>query len=128
MKRVFLTGSTGFVGKNLITNFDSKYDISKYTKNSPISINHDIVIHLAGKAHDLKKVANVGEYYKVNTELTIKMFEAFLTSEANVFITISSVKAVSNEFAFFQYLFTGTGRDGDRVFKVLGSRAQSFLN
>ena len=97
MKRVFLTGSTGFVGKNLITNFDSKYDISKYTKNSPISINHDIVIHLAGKAHDLKKVANVGEYYKVNTELTKEVFDSFLSSNASIFIALSSVKAVADE-------------------------------
>jgi nucleoside-diphosphate-sugar epimerase len=37
------------------------------------------------------------EYYKVNTELTTKVFDAFLASSADVFITLSSVKAVANE-------------------------------
>jgi dTDP-glucose 4,6-dehydratase/UDP-glucose 4,6-dehydratase len=34
---------------------------------------------------------------KVNTELTKEIFDAFLTSEAKVFITLSSVKAVADE-------------------------------
>ncbi len=97
MKSIFITGSTGFVGKNLISKFDSKYSIFKYEKNTPISINHDIVIHLAGKAHDLRKVAIPEEYYKVNTELTKKVFDSFLSSRASIFIVLSSVKAVADE-------------------------------
>ena len=73
------------------------YNLDKYLKNSEIKIDHEVVIHLAGKAHDLKNVSSSDEYYKVNTELTKEIFDAFLISEAKVFITLSSVKAVADE-------------------------------
>ena len=69
----------------------------KYQRDDLIEINQDIVIHLAGKAHDLKITSNSDEYYQVNTELTKKVFDAFLASNAKVFITLSSVKAVADE-------------------------------
>jgi len=70
---------------------------NKFKKNNPIRINDEIVIHLAGKAHDLKNVSSPNEYYKVNAELCEEVFEAFLESKAKVFITLSSVKAVADE-------------------------------
>jgi len=97
VKSIFITGSSGFVGKNIIKYFNSKYDFYKFYKNQEININQDIVLHFAGKAHDLKKTLNTEEYYIVNTELTKKVFDAFLNSDAKVFITISSVKAVADE-------------------------------
>lgn len=96
MSSIFITGSTGFVGRNLISHFNTKYSIFQYLKNSPISINQDIVLHLAGKAHDLNNVSDPREYYEVNTELTKKVFDVFLESNASTFITLSSVKAVAD--------------------------------
>jgi len=58
--------------------------------------NGNAIIHLAGKAHDLKKTANPDEYYQVNFELTKKLYDAFLDSDAKKFIFISSVKAASD--------------------------------
>jgi len=58
----------------------------------------DTVIHLAGKAHDLKKSSNPEAYYAVNTELTKKVFDAFMLSDAKVFIMLSSVKVVGDSF------------------------------
>jgi len=95
---MFLTGSTGFVGKNLISYFKDRYSICEYDKNIPILINQNVVIHLAGKAHDLKKVTTPEDYYKVNTELTKHIFDQFLNSNAKVFIVLSSVKAVADNF------------------------------
>ena len=95
-KEIFLTGETGFIGKNVISFFE-RYSITFFNRNSDCIINQDIVIHLAGKAHDLKKTYNSVDYYKVNTELTKKVFDAFLASNAKVFITLSSVKAVVDE-------------------------------
>ena len=97
MNSVFITGSNGFIGKNLITNFSSVFLFTKYYKKSPINIQEELVLHLAGKAHDLKKTSNSSEYYKVNTELTKIVFDAFLASNSKVFITLSSVKAVADE-------------------------------
>jgi nucleoside-diphosphate-sugar epimerase len=96
-KNIFITGSSGFVGKNLIKYLESSYLFYKYQKNSLIDINHDIIIHLAGKAHDLKNVSSSDDYYNVNTELTKKVFDEFLSSNVKVFITLSSVKAVADE-------------------------------
>ena len=97
MKSIFLTGSSGFVGTNLINYFISSYEITRFKKDHPIFINEDIVIHLAGKAHDLKKISNPDDYYKNNTELTKQIFDAFILSNAKVFITLSSVKAAADE-------------------------------
>lgn len=98
MKSIFLTGGSGFVGSNMVDFFGSTYAISKFKREDSIDINQDIVIHLAGKAHDLKNITNANEYYQVNTELTKRIFNAFLLSDAKVFIFLSSVKAVADEF------------------------------
>ncbi len=97
MKSLFITGSTGFVGKNIVNYFNSKFEIYTYSKFEKINVIQDIVIHLAGKAHDLKNTSNSNEYYQVNTELTKSLFDSFLNSNAQVFITMSSVKAVADE-------------------------------
>jgi len=97
MSSIFITGSSGFVGLNLIEYLRSFFKFIKYQRDALIEINQDIVIHLAGKAHDLKITSNSDEYYQVNTELTKKVFDAFLASNAKVFITLSSVKAVADE-------------------------------
>ena len=95
-KNIFITGSTGFVGTNLITKLYN-YDFTIFKKLEPISIKSDIVLNLAGKAHDLKNTSNSSEYYQVNTEFTREVFDAFLASNAKVFITLSSVKAIADE-------------------------------
>ena len=102
MKRVLITGSTGFVGKNLISdlklyNFNLQVLNLRTTKHPFDFRNTDSIIHLAGKAHDLKNTSSASEYYKVNNELTRQLFEAFLVSEAKQFIFMSSVKASADE-------------------------------
>jgi len=93
---IYLTGASGFVGKNLITNFNKDFDIKKHTRGSEFLIKQNTVIHLAGKAHDLKNISNKEEYYEVNTELTKQIFDSFLISDSSVFIMLSSVKAVAD--------------------------------
>ena len=97
MKKIFITGSTGFVGENILKYFISKFEFYRFSKNEEFKINHDVVLHFAGKAHDLRNANNVEEYYVVNTELTKKVFDNFLKSDAKIFITLSSVKAAADE-------------------------------
>lgn len=97
MKNIFITGSTGFVGENVKIYFNSKYNFYTFPKNEEINILQEVVLHFAGKAHDLRNVSTTDEYYKVNTDLTKHIFDAFLTSNAKVFITLSSVKAVADK-------------------------------
>ena len=93
---IYLTGASGFVGKNLISFIDNKMPVQNHVRGSDFFINEKIVIHLAGKAHDLKKTANSDEYYKINTDLTKNIFDSFLISDAKIFITLSSVKAIAD--------------------------------
>jgi nucleoside-diphosphate-sugar epimerase len=93
---IYLTGASGFVGENLITNFNKDFEIKKHIRGSEFLIKQNTVIHLAGKAHDLKNVSNKDEYYEVNTELTKQIFDSFLISDSSVFIMLSSVKAVAD--------------------------------
>jgi nucleoside-diphosphate-sugar epimerase len=96
MKSIFLTGSSGFVGTNLQSYLSSGFQFKNYNRGETVVVKEDIVIHLAGKAHDTKNVAQPEEYYQVNTELTKKIFDAFMHSTARVFITLSSVKAAAD--------------------------------
>ena len=93
---IYLTGASGFIGNNLINKFYNDFKIKKHVRGSKFLINQNTVIHLAGKAHDLKNISNKDEYYKVNTELTKQIFDSFLISDSTTFIMLSSVKAVAD--------------------------------
>lgn len=95
-----ITGATGFVGSNLATYLKTSQEVFSMSVRYPITqevkIEGDAIIHLAGKAHDLKKVSQPQEYYEANFELTKQLFDAFLVSDASVFIFMSTVKAVAD--------------------------------
>lgn len=105
--KVFITGINGFVGQNLKPYLAQDFDIvciSRKGKQDGLTYKmfleenrpYDALIHLAGKAHDLKNTANDSEYYEVNFELTKRLYDQFLQSDAKKFIYISSVKAVAD--------------------------------
>ena len=101
---VSIIGFTGFVGQNLISFLNnykiSAQGISRQALNESVLClidNTNTIVHLAGNAHDLKSTSAPDEYYIVNTELTKKVFDAFLVSDAKVFITLSSVKAATDD-------------------------------
>lgn len=94
---IFMTGSSGFVGNSIKQYLKSTFFFTDYIRGEEIRIKENIVLHFAGKAHDLKKNSQSNEYYFANTELTKIIFQKFLDSKAKVFITLSSVKAVADE-------------------------------
>lgn len=99
--KIAVTGATGFVGTNLenyLKVFNELQPLSvRYIPDQKLEIIADALIHLAGKAHDLKEVSNPMDYYEANFELTKQLFDAFVISEATVFIFMSTVKAVADE-------------------------------
>lgn len=100
--QIILTGATGFVGTNL----------SKYLQENNIAVkelslrenswkeniceNSDAIIHLAGKAHDTSNSSNPEEYFTINRDLTVELFDYFLESNIKDFFFFSSVKAAAD--------------------------------
>ena len=94
---ILITGITGFVGSNLSKYLDKDFEIIGISRNKNKKIisykqiskeifdNSKAMIHLAGKAHDLKKTTEDKEYFAVNTELTKNLFNQFLASSCEIF-------------------------------------------
>ena len=58
----------------------------------------DGIVHLAGKAHDTKNQAAAEVYFKVNRDLTIKVFDYFSNNKGiNKFIFFSTAKAAADK-------------------------------
>jgi nucleoside-diphosphate-sugar epimerase len=106
---IIITGITGFVGYNLscylskkgkkilgISRNPSPHEVDYKELNKKLLDNTNYFIHLAGKAHDTKNTSNAKEYYEINTELTKRLFDQFLKSTCEVFIYMSSVKAIAD--------------------------------
>ena len=111
--KILITGIHGFVGGNLVkalgqSNEIYGLDIIMPEKDGVVRTfswddfdngfvpQVEAVIHLAGKAHDLKKTSGPEVYFKVNTGLTQKVYDWFLKSSAKKFIFFSSVKAAAD--------------------------------
>ena len=115
---ILITGICGFVGTNLvkvlkkvhtlygldIIDVEKQMDIKRFswTEFEPSAFplqtlpKFDVIIHLAGKAHDTKNQSAAQEYFDINTGLTQKIFDFFLESSAKKFIFFSSVKAAAD--------------------------------
>ena len=113
--KILITGVHGFVGSNLVA-YLSAYneiyglDIVAPEKKGVLKTyswedldagnvpSVDAIVHLAGKAHDTKNQAAAEVYFKVNTGLTQKIFDYFLThSDIRKFVFFSTAKAAADK-------------------------------
>jgi nucleoside-diphosphate-sugar epimerase len=113
--RILITGIHGFVGSNLVLFLkDSntiygldiiapeKEGVAKTYSWDDLDAGHipevDAIIHLAGKAHDTKNQAAAEVYFKVNRDLTIKIYDYFLAHD-NIknFVFFSTAKAAADK-------------------------------
>lgn len=99
---IIITGSTGFVGQNLKEYFLGKGDkivslgLRDINWKQKVSNSSTAIIHLAGKAHDTTNTSSSDEYFRVNRDLTIELFDHFLGTGIRDFFYFSSVKAVAD--------------------------------
>ena len=112
---ILITGIHGFVGSNLVEYMAHDHvlyglDIIAPEKEGVVrtfSWNDlesdrippvDAIIHLAGKAHDTKNQAAGDVYFKVNRDLTIKVFDYYCThSNIKKFVFFSTAKAAADK-------------------------------
>lgn len=111
--RILITGIHGFVGSNLVNylaNSDELYGldiispekdgVAKTYSWDDLDVGQipevDAIIHLAGKAHDTKNRSAADVYFKINTDLTKRIYDYFLHSHTKKFIFFSSVKAAAD--------------------------------
>ena len=113
--KLLITGIHGFVGSNLVKALSKDHiiyglDIIAPEKTGVLKTFTwedldaervpavDGIIHLAGKAHDTKNQAAAEVYFKVNRDLTIKVFDYFSKhSEIKKFVFFSTAKAAADK-------------------------------
>lgn len=113
--RILITGIHGFVGSNLVAYLakdnelygldiiaPEKEGVVKTYSWDDLNAGNvtevDAIIHLAGKAHDTKNQSAAEVYFKVNTGLTQKIFDWFLSQPScRKFVFFSTAKAAADK-------------------------------
>lgn len=118
--KIAIAGITGFVGSNLTRylNQHTQWQIYGLVRDLQtkkledlqitgllasndyrglLQLAPDVIIQLAGRAHDLKNVSTERDYFSVNYDYTIALFEQFQKLQKGKFIYMSTVKAVADQ-------------------------------
>jgi len=101
MKKLLITGSTGFVGSYFIGKYSSKYDIKTFSfRKDDLSTldcsNIDVILHLSALVHQMGG-ANASEYERVNVTQTLELAKKAKESGVKQFVFMSTVKVYGEE-------------------------------
>ncbi|WP_419782400.1 NAD-dependent epimerase/dehydratase family protein [Malaciobacter marinus] len=101
MKKLLITGSSGFVGSHFIGKYSSKYDIKTFSfRKDDLSTldcsNIDVVFHLSALVHQMAG-ASVSEYERVNVAQTLELAKKSKKSGVKHFVFMSTVKVYGEE-------------------------------
>ena len=132
VKVLQITGSTGFVGQNLINYLKSidgfQFLLTGRQQLAQLEIKDsvNVLIHLAGKAHDFKNISTPEEYYQVNTELTKKVFDELKYDIYDNKYTYHNYNGIySNEL---QRVIYEINKCEDDLFKLNGVEYNNFVD
>ena len=78
--KILVTGSNGFIGKNLINKLQDEHEIIKneWGMSFPSIKNLDWVIHLGAISSTTE--TNISKIYRQNLEFSIKLYEECITN------------------------------------------------
>lgn len=110
---ILITGVHGFVGSNLVEYLSGENTIYGLDIIAPekegvaktyswddldadVLPEIDAIIHLAGKAHDTRNETVSDVYFRVNRDLTIKIFDYFAAHDISKFVFFSTAKAAAD--------------------------------
>ncbi|WP_419777618.1 NAD-dependent epimerase/dehydratase family protein [Malaciobacter marinus] len=101
MKKLLITGSSGFVGSHFIEKYSSKYDIKTFSfRKDDLSTldcsNIDVVFHLSALVHQMAG-ASASEYERVNVTQTLELAKKAKKSGVKHFVFMSTVKVYGEE-------------------------------
>lgn len=101
MKRIAVTGTTGFVGKRLLAYNENRFEILPVLLRERSVQELDFrgitsVVHLAGKAHQMEPIEDQ-VYFDVNYELTRQLADRARQQGVQQFIYISSTKVYGDD-------------------------------
>ena len=101
MKKLLITGSSGFLGSYFISKYKEKYEIKTFSFlkddiNNLDCIDIDVVFHLSALVHQMGG-ASVDEYERVNVTQTLKLAKKAKESGVKHFVFMSTVKVYGEE-------------------------------
>ena len=101
MKKLLITGSTGFVGSYFINKYKDKYEIKPFSfLKDDINIldfsDVDVIFHLSALVHQMDG-ASAEEYEKVNVTQTLELAKKAKETGVKHFIFMSTVKVYGEE-------------------------------
>lgn len=140
MKKLLLTGATGFVGRNVLPLLDTLYQVTTcgrsienniradLAKDIPVFTDRfDVVLHAAGKAHTTPRTENeIKEYDDVNYQGTINLctaLEKYGLPESFIFMSSAAVYGCNKG----EYVDETHGLNPKTPYAISKKKAEDYL-